>query len=50
LNGDKGDTFFTVDYAIPEEIRKANTGTLKLKFVAAPKSKAGGIYHIRLLK
>jgi uncharacterized protein len=50
LNGDKGDAFFTVDYAIPEEIRKANTGVLKLKFVAVPKSKAGGIYYIRLLK
>lgn len=50
LNGDKGDAFFTVDYKIPEEIKKANTGILKLKFVAAPKSKAGGIYYIRLLK
>ena len=50
LNGDKGDTFFTVDYAIPNEIRKANKGVLKLKFVAAPKLKAGGIYYIRLLK
>jgi uncharacterized protein len=50
LNGDKGDSFFTIDYKIPEEIRKVNTGVLKLKFVAAPKSKAGGIYYIRLLK
>ena len=50
LNGDKGDTFFTVDYAIPAEIRDANKGVLKLKFVAAAKSKAGGVYYIRLLK
>jgi uncharacterized protein len=50
LNGDKGDAFFTVDYAIPDEIKKANTGVLKLKFVAALKSRAGGIYYIRLLK
>ncbi|WP_243347188.1 glycoside hydrolase family 127 protein [Parabacteroides sp. FAFU027] len=50
LNGDKGDAFFTVDYVIPEEIKKANNGVLKLKFVAAPKSKAGGVYYIRLMK
>jgi len=50
LNGDKGDTFFTVDYTIPEKIRKANKGVLKLKFVAVPPLKAGGIYYIRLLK
>ena len=50
LNGDKGDAFFTVDYSIPEEIRRTNSGVLKLKFVAAPNSKVGGVYYIRLLK
>ncbi len=50
LKGDKGYNFFTVNYPIPQAVKEVNSGVLKLKFVAAPKSKAGAVYHIRLLK
>ena len=51
LKGDKGDVFYTVDYKIPDEIKKTNRfGVLLLKFVAKENSVAGGIYHVRLLR
>lgn len=51
LEGDKGDTFYDIDYEIPRNfIEKSNDEMINLKFVAAENSKAGGIYHIRLLK
>jgi hypothetical protein len=49
LIGDKGDTFYIIDYSIPAGINK-NKSVLTLKFVASENSKAGGIYYIRLLK
>lgn len=42
--------FFTVDYAIPQELVKKSKGKYTLKFVAAPGSVAGGIYGVRLLR
>src|SRR5690606_13227974 len=51
LDGAKGDTFYTVDYEIPEEIlNNLNDDQMTLKFVAHKGSVAGGIYYIRLLK
>lgn len=51
LEGDKGNTFYDIDYEIPRNfIDKSINGIINLKFVAAENSKAGGIYHIRLLK
>lgn len=49
LNGTKGDSFFTEEYTIPEEIHP-KTKTIEIKFVADNKSVAGGIYEIRLIK
>ncbi len=50
LDGTKGDKFFNVDYAIPENARdKADAGVLELRFEARPGSIAGGIYGVRLL-
>jgi DUF1680 family protein len=46
----KADAFFTVDYAIPQDIVKKAKGKYTLKFVAAPGSVAGGIYGVRLLR
>ena len=51
LKGDHGAKFYNVDYAIPDNIlEKSKDGLMKIKFVAASGSKAGGIYYIRLLK
>lgn len=41
------DTFFTVDYLIPENLR---TETINIKFEAMEKSMAGGVFEIRLLR
>ncbi len=41
------DTFFTVDYRIPEELI---TDTMTVKFQAHQNSMAGGVFEIRLLK
>ncbi|MFD3001983.1 beta-L-arabinofuranosidase domain-containing protein [Pontibacter toksunensis] len=51
LDGSKGDTFFNVDYALPEKaINSAPGNVLTVKFVAHEGSVAGGIYDVRLLK
>jgi len=51
LKGDNGDTFFDVDYSIPDNfLQKSTNDILNIKFVAAENSVAGGIYYIRLLK
>ena len=51
LDGTRGDTFFDVDYELPQELKSKFTGKpLRLKFAAHPGSIAGGIYYIRLLK
>jgi hypothetical protein len=51
LKGDNGDTFFDVDYSIPDNfLQKSTNDILNIKFVAAENSVAGGIYFIRLLK
>lgn len=51
LDGSQGDTFFDVDYDLPEELTKKTAAkTLEVKFVAHKGSVAGGIYYVRLLK
>ncbi len=42
--------FFTESYAIPAELVKQSKGKLRVKFMAAPGSVAGGIYGVRLLR
>ncbi|QCR23577.1 glycoside hydrolase family 127 protein [Pontibacter sp. SGAir0037] len=50
LDGSKGNTFFEVDYALPEELLRSAAGKLQVKFSAHAGSIAGGVYHVRLLK
>lgn len=51
LDGSQGNTFFDVDYPLPEQVLASPAAkTLRLKFVAHPGSVAGGIYYVRLLK
>ncbi len=50
LKGDKGDTFFSVEYEIPESVLKSNATEYTIKFLPHPGSLAGGVYYIRLLK
>ena len=51
LDGSRGDTFYSVDYKIPDEILKnAKGGVLETKFEAHEGSIAGGIYQVRLLR
>ncbi|MEO6730628.1 MAG: glycoside hydrolase family 127 protein [Ferruginibacter sp.] len=50
LDGSHGDTFFTEVYTIPENIVKKANGQVIVKFLAAPDSRAGGVYEVRLLK
>lgn len=50
LDGGHGNTFYTVDYPIPDTITKTTGDTLKVKFQAANGSVAGGVYEVRLLR
>lgn len=42
--------FFTVNYAIPENLIEKSNGKYTLKFIAKAGSVAGGIYGVRLLR
>ncbi len=51
LTGERGPYFHSVDYPIPDTLRSGNEGGgYQLRFVAADRSIAGGIYGIRLLR
>jgi hypothetical protein len=50
LDGTHGEDFYTIDYAIPQDVLRGANGELTVKFVAAEGSVAGGIYEVRLLK
>jgi uncharacterized protein len=50
LDGSKGETFFTIDYAIPQELVTASNGVLIIKFEAINNAVTAGIYEVRLLK
>ena len=47
---EKGDKFYTVDYVIPDKIKKTNKEKLTIKFEAANNSRTAGIYYGRLLR
>jgi len=51
LDGSHGDSFYEVEYKLPESLRTGTAATmLNVRFAAAPGSTAGGIYDILLLK
>ena len=50
LKGEKGDTFFTKDYILPEKIAEKKNKILTIKFQAAQGSRTAGIYGVRLMK
>ena len=51
LNGNDPDSFVSETYPIPEDITdSANNGVLTVKFAATPRSRAGAIYDVRLLR
>ncbi|MFD1185119.1 beta-L-arabinofuranosidase domain-containing protein [Pontibacter rugosus] len=51
LDGTQGDTFFNVDYELPEAVtRNTRNNILTVKFAAHDGSVAGGVYDVRLLK
>ncbi|MFD0990426.1 beta-L-arabinofuranosidase domain-containing protein [Mariniflexile jejuense] len=49
FNGEKGDTFFDVDYNLPETVAN-NSETLTVRFEAEKNSVTAGIYGVRLIK
>ena len=51
LSGDKPGDFETIDYPIPATlIAQAPNGVLTIKFVAEPRSIAGGVFDVRVIK
>ncbi len=49
--GEQGPEFVSVDYPLGEEVlSQGENGSLRVRFVAAPGSIAGGIYGVRLLR
>ncbi|TKB43818.1 glycoside hydrolase family 127 protein [Thalassotalea mangrovi] len=50
LSGDKGATFYSVDYPIPSHLLPTDSHYLRITFKAHKDSIAGGLYGIRLLK
>ncbi|MBE7172626.1 MAG: glycoside hydrolase family 127 protein [Williamsia sp.] len=51
LDGSKGDAFYHVDYELPAPVLRKGAGKpLEVRFNAAEKSVAGGVYEIRLLR
>lgn len=50
LDGSRGDTFFTVEYPIPEVVIEAAGGSYTVKFQAEENSTAGGVFEVRLMK
>ncbi|WP_137175077.1 beta-L-arabinofuranosidase domain-containing protein [Massilia sp. HP4] len=50
LTADAGDEVYTIDFPIPEAVRKAAQGKMSVRFVAKPGSVAGGLYGLRLLR
>lgn len=50
LREGKRDTFFSVDYELPGDLKYAPDQSFRIKFVAEKGSTAGPVYEIRLLK
>ena len=49
FNAEKGDTFFDVDYNLPETVAN-NSEILTVRFEAEKNSITAGIYGVRLIK
>ncbi|MGB8376655.1 MAG: DUF6805 domain-containing protein, partial [Salegentibacter sp.] len=47
---DKGDTFFSKDYMLPQKLLKKKPQELTIKFEAMEGSRTAGVYGIRLMK
>jgi hypothetical protein len=50
LEGSQSESFYSVEYDIPNEIVEEGNGILTIKFEAKPGSIAGGIYGVRLMR
>jgi uncharacterized protein len=50
LSEGKRDTFFSADYAVPDDLTYASDQSFRIKFVAESGSTAGPVYEVRLLK
>jgi hypothetical protein len=50
LNGAKGNTFFDVDYTIPEKLLNGERGSVEVKFSAAEQSRTPRIFYVRLMQ
>lgn len=50
LDGSRGNEFYTLDIAVPDDLRQASERTLTVRFEALPGSIAGGIYEVRLMR
>jgi uncharacterized protein len=50
LDGTKGNSFFDVDYALPDEFINAETGAVEVKFSSAEGSKTPRVFYVRLMK
>lgn len=50
LDGSKGNTFFDVDYIIPDKLLAASAGSVEVKFSADGNSKVPRIFYVRLMK
>lgn len=50
LAGAKGNSFFDVDYVIPDNMLNGETGAVEVKFSASANSKMRGVFYVRLMK
>ncbi len=50
LNGEEGDTFFTKEYLLPDELTSDGQKEKRIRFEAVGNSRTAGIYEIRLIK
>lgn len=50
LKGGKSDSFYTVEYELPKQLKYGSNQTLMIKFQADAGSVAGPVYELRLLK
>ncbi|MDQ3842945.1 MAG: glycoside hydrolase family 127 protein [Bacteroidota bacterium] len=50
LDGSKGNSFFDVDYMLPDEVLKSSSESIELKFSAQEGSRTARIFYVRLMK
>lgn len=49
-DGTKGNSFFTIDYIIPDNYFNSETGFVEVKFSATSNSKTPKVFYVRLMK